>query len=98
MPVIRLPDIPGIKTPVGAVTLASTVATAVVATLRSDWPWFAHQPAELYIAVAAILTYVLGYLGGWWKVVSAPGQHLTMELTSSPLPTVQSRPVPPPGT
>ena len=88
---MRKIQIPGSQ--VGAVSLTATIVSAIIATLRQDWSWFAHQPAELSIAVGGILTYVLGYLSGWLKLVLTPGQQLMTRLTSTPLPTVQSAPV-----
>jgi predicted anti-sigma-YlaC factor YlaD len=79
------------STPVGASALAAAVVT-VLMYFAGLWPPFARTPSQVQGAVQVILTAVVVYGAGYLAVVRAPGQQVRMELTPSPLPTVQLAP------
>jgi hypothetical protein len=78
-----------VSTPVGASALSAALVT-IVMSLLSLWPVWARVPSATQAAVQTVLTAVAVYLGGWVAVVRAPGQQVALELTASPLPTVQN--------
>lgn len=90
---MKLPKIPG-TTLLGSMTVATGIVTVLFEVLKSNWPWWAHQPATVTGAVATLITPAIGYLVGWLRIVLTPGQQVMVRLTPSPFPTVQSAPVP----
>jgi hypothetical protein len=78
--------------PVGAATLAAAGAQVILYLLTIYWPFFAQFPSGIQLACNVLLTALLAYLGGWWRVVLTPGQQVTTTLTSSSLPTLESTP------
>jgi hypothetical protein len=82
-----------IKTPVGASTSAGSALTLLGFTILPPvWPWWAAQSTEWRGAVISVLGFLAGGLAAWYKVLRAPGQKTTLELTPGPLPTVQAAP------
>jgi hypothetical protein len=80
--------LPKITTPVGSAAVGTAVATIAFWAL-SLWPAWHHAPLEVQGAAETILGAGAAYLAGWLKVVLTPGQKATIELTASPLPTLQ---------
>ena len=79
-------------TPVGAAAITAALVT-IILRLLSRWQAWASVFGPVQDSVGTVLTFLLTYLGGWLAVVRAPGQQVRMELTPSPLPTVQAVPV-----
>jgi len=77
-----------IQTPVGAGTLAAAIIQLLYG-LLSLWPAWSHLPAEFRDSADTFLTALAVYLAGWASVVTSPGQKVSLELTQSPLPTLQ---------
>lgn len=82
-----------VQTPVGGgATAAAMVSLIFNVILPPVWPWWGHQTTTWTGAVQTVLIFGIGYLGGWLNVVRRQGQHVTLELTASRLPTVQEVP------
>lgn len=83
--------IPLAKTPTSA---SSTTAALVVLILGclNGWHWWASQSTAVQTAAATVLAFALAQLAAWWNVVRQPGQTVSLELTKSPLPTLQAAP------
>lgn len=88
---LRLPASAG-TSPVGAASLAASLATVIVYVLNIYWPWFHHLPSAVQAAISFLLIYVLAYLGGWLRIVLSPGQSVITTLSPSPLPVLESTP------
>jgi hypothetical protein len=80
--------LPKVQTPVGAGATAAAVVTLALG-LLNGWHWWASQSTDVHTAAQVVLTAAATYLAGWWNVVRQPGQQVSLELTSSALPTVQ---------
>ena len=86
-----MPNFPRPGTPVGGAGIGAAVATIIMYPI-SLWPPFERTPSAFQAAVQTVVTFFVAYLGGWLSLVATPGQKVNLELTSSPLPTVQSVP------
>ena len=87
MPVVGKLD----ATPVGAAALAGAVINILLG-LLSGWHWWAVQSTTFHTSVQTILSVLCAYLAGYFRVVAAKGQSMTITLTAGHLPTVQATP------
>lgn len=81
------------QTPVGSSAVGAAIGT-VIGDLLPLIPQYAHAlPTGAQTAVTAALALIAGYLAGYLKVRSAPGQEIRMSLTNTPIPTVEQVPL-----
>ena len=82
-------QVPKTSTPVGSAAIAAAAAN-IILRLLDLWPWWHTVMRPVTDSVSTVLIFVLTYLAGWLSVVRSPHQAVHMQLTSTPLPTLQA--------
>jgi hypothetical protein len=86
-----LAAVPKPATAVGSSVVIVAVVNILLG-LLNGWHWWAAQSTTFQTSVQTVLDVLFGYLAAWVSVVRSKGQSQNIELTSSPLPTLQRGP------
>jgi hypothetical protein len=86
-----LAAVPKPATAVGSSVFIVAVVNVILG-LLNGWHWWAAQTTTFQTSAQVILDVLFGYLAAWVSIVRSKGQTQTLELTKSPLPTLQQVP------